>query len=139
LVIGNRFIGAIDAWAPVGNNSYASVVAGTAVPAYYMPATNSRYIGNRFGSGRLRVGEYWSNDTDDPADLPANNNLLEANTRDSEGSDGQPAHLLIASKFGVSPAQTNTTVNGTTTEPFTPAVKLTASDVGLLAPDPLCP
>jgi hypothetical protein len=135
LLIGNRFIGSVDFWAPVGNASFADIMADFAnLGARYAPATGSRYIGNRFGSGNLRVGDYWGVDTNPGADLPASNNLLEANTRDSGGN----AHVLLASRYGVSPAQTNTTINATTGEPFVAAVKLTSSDVGLLADDPLC-
>jgi hypothetical protein len=138
LIIGNRFIGSIDCWAPCGNVDYDVMLANFSThPAGYSAAESSLYVGNRFGSGNLIVGEYWSTDTQGgsgPASVPAMNNTLEANTRDSGGN----VHILLPSKHGVSPAQVNTTINATTNEPFTPAVKLTSSDVGLLAPDPLC-
>ena len=133
LVIGNRFIGTLNAWVPCGNGSWEGQQDGSLPTNRYEPATNSRFIGNRFGSGHLQLGKYWNNF--DPADtfLPANNNLLEANTRDSGGN----AHEFIT--VPLNPGHTNTTINATTAEPFVPAVKLTATDVGLNAPDPLCP
>jgi Chondroitinase B len=131
LAIGNRFVGAVDLWVPAGNGNFADVKSGVAPIDTYAPATNNRVIGNRMGSGHILVGTYWSKGT---PSVPANNNLLEANTRDSGGN----AHALLTEHNGVSPVQTNTTVNATTSEPFTPAVKLTASDVGLNAADPSC-
>jgi hypothetical protein len=135
LVIGNRFTGGINCWATVGNASFADIMADFGnLGARYAPTTDSRFIGNRFGSGNLRVGDYWNIDTNPGASVPASNNLLEANTRDSGGN----AHVLLASRYAVSPAQINTTINATTAEPYVPAVKLSAADVGLNAPDPLC-
>jgi chondroitinase B-like protein len=131
LAIGNRFVGAVDLWVPAGNGNFADVKSGAAPLKTYAPATNNRVIGNRMDSGHILVGAYWSRGT---PSVPADNNLLEANTRDSGGD----AHTLLVSHNGVSPVQLNTTVNATTSEPFTPAVKLTASDVGLNAADPLC-
>jgi hypothetical protein len=133
LVIGNRFIGAINCWVPCGNGSWEDQQSGAVGPERYEPATNSKFIGNRFGSGHLQLGGYWPlNNTIPPAFLPASNVLLEANIRDGGGS----AHEFIDTF--VSPGQINTRVNASSSEPFTPAVKLTAADVGLNAPDPLC-
>jgi hypothetical protein len=133
LVIGNRFIagsnGPGNLWVPAGNGTWESIVAG-GVTDLYRAAKDSKFIGNRFGTGHLQLGEFWANNTS--AFLPADNNLLEANTRDS-GGNAHESH-----NEHVNPGHINTTINATTSEPFTPAVKLTSSDVGLNAPDTLC-
>ena len=134
LVIGNRFIGGLNLGVWAGNASWADILSGAAGIGSYAPATESRIIGNRLGSGHILVGTYWGSDTNPGVSLPADSNLLEENTRDSGGSAGS----LISSIHGFSPAQTNTTVNSTTSAPYTPAVKLTSNNVGLEAPDPLC-
>ena len=133
LVIGNRFIGGVDCWVPVGNGSFEDQQSGAVPTNRYEPSTNSRFIGNRFGSGHLQIGQYWGNPFNPPPSLPVENALLEANTRDSGGN----AHEFITTF--VNPPDTGTTINATTDEPFVPAVKLTAADVGLNADDPLCP
>jgi hypothetical protein len=139
LVIGNRIIAGPNGrnlWAPCGNGTWESIVAG-GVTDLYRAAKDSIFIGNRFSpgpstpAGFLQLGEFWANNTS--AFLPADNNLLEANTRDGGGN----AHEIHNEH--VNPGHTGTTINSTTNEPFTPAVKLTSSDVGLNAPDPLCP
>ena len=135
LVIGNRFVGGINLWAPCGNASWANILSGAAPINTYAPTTNGRFIGNRMGSGNIIVGEFWPSNPSPGASFPADSNLLEANTRDSGGSP----EILLSTKFSLTPPHINTTVNSTTTETFTPAVKLTASDVGLPAADPLCP
>ena len=128
LLIGNRLAGNIKLWVPCGNGAFAD-------PGNrYAPSTNCLIIGNRMGSGNIIVGEFWSNNPAPGASLPANNNSLQANTRDAGGN----AHLLLSTKHGLTPPQTNTTVSGSTSQSFVPAVKLTATDVGLNAPDPLC-
>jgi hypothetical protein len=132
LWIGNRFIGGEVLWVPCGNGSFEDGISGEVPSNRYEPATNSTFIGNRFGSGRLQLGQYWNNNTNPAAFLPAKSILLEANTRDSGGN----AHEFITTFLN--PGATNVTVNETTDEEFTPAVKLTAADVGLNAPDPLC-
>jgi Chondroitinase B len=137
LVIGNRFVGALNLWVPSGVNTASNIVTetpgggGTNTVDDYARSGNGRFIGNRMGSGRILVGQYWDGAN---AWAPASGNRLEANTRDS----GAPAHLLVASAGTLSPAQVNTTVRTTTTATFTRAVKLAASNVGLNAPDPLC-
>jgi Chondroitinase B len=129
LWIGNRFIGGEPLWVPAGSGSWEDQQSGAVPSDRYEPATNSRFIGNRFGSGRLQLGQYWNNGS---LTLPANNILLEANTRDSGGN----AHEFITTFLN--PGATNVTVNTTTNEPFTPAVKLTANEVGVNPPGPLC-
>jgi Chondroitinase B len=135
LWIGNRFVGDIDLWVACGNASWEDLKDGTAPLDSYNPATNCEFIGNRFGSGHLRLGVFWSGCTagGQVADLPADNNLLAANTRDSGGAAHEEVTTCLAT------SHTNTTISGTTEESFVPAVKLTAADVGLNAADPLCP
>jgi Chondroitinase B len=134
LLIGNRLAGNINLWVPCGNGAFADIKAGTVPINRYAPSTNCLIIGNRMGSGNIIVGEFWSNNPAPGASVRANNNSLQANTRDGGGN----AHLLLSTKHGLTPPHTNTTVSGSTSQSFVPAVKLTATDVGLNAPDPLC-
>jgi hypothetical protein len=131
MIIGNRFIGNVDIYISCGNATTEQMIAGTAPIDSYARCANNRVIGNRMGSGHIVVGTIAGTTVPDESAL---NNVLEANTRDSGGN----AHTLVDSVNGFSPAQANTTVNPTTSEPFVAAVKLTPSDVGLNAPDPLC-
>jgi hypothetical protein len=121
LVIGNRFIGGLNFWVAAGTK-YGGITA--PVVEGYGASRDGRIIGNRMGSGRIQVGGYWSGDPT----VPALNNNLHGNTRDAGGD----AHQLIAGRHS------GTTFNADN-EPFVAAVKLAASDVGLAAPDPLCP
>jgi poly(beta-D-mannuronate) lyase len=131
LIIGNRFIGNVDIFISCGNATTEQVIAGTAPIDSYARCANNRVIGNRMGSGHIVVGTIAGTTVPDESAL---NNVLEANTRDS----GAPAHTLTGTINGFSPGQVNTTVRATTTAAFTPAVKLTATGVGLNAADPLC-
>jgi hypothetical protein len=133
LFIGNRLVGGLNAWVPCGNGSWVDQQSGAVPTNRYEPSTNSTFIGNRLGTGRLQVGAFWPNNANPVASLPARNTLLEANTRDGGGN----AHEFI--NTFVNPGHVNTTVRTTTNQPFVAAVKLTAADVGLLADDPLCP
>ena len=139
LIIGNRFVGAADAWVPCGNGTWEDQQNDLNFPTNrYEPATNSRFIGNRFGTGHFLVGQYHNGAPGDPLPAyPANRNVLEANTRDGGGN----AHLLVngGAQMPLVPGSTNTTIRGTTTTAFVPAVKLTPANVGLAAGDPLCP
>ena len=84
-------------------------------------------IGNTLESGHVLVGELYTSETllED-----AVNCTREANTR----SSGAPAHTLLD--------ETGTVVNPTTAEVYDSALalgRLTAAQVGMGAPDPLCP
>ena len=122
LVIGNRFVGDLSIRIAAGNGAWTDVVSGAAHIGTYAPATNCRIIGNTFGTGQMNVGGYWGiqNQT-----LPAEDNLIEATS--------PPTAVNLIPVW-----QANTTVNSTNTEPCAAAVRLTPSDVGLHAPDPLC-
>jgi hypothetical protein len=128
LIIGNRFVGALNMRVGAGNTEFPPFGGG------YSRAEDCLIVGNRMDSGQIQVGDYWNSDTNPPVSLPANNNVLEANTRDAGGAAAQ----LLTTVHTLTAAQTNTTVNSTTAEPYTPAVKLTSANVGLNAPDPLC-
>lgn len=135
LVIGNRFVGGVNCQAPVGNFTYLEIAnaAGTSDPAAagYPPCTNGSFIGNRFETGHIRIGYWWSSPPSVPADLRANNLTLQANTRDAGGA----AHEFVNTTLN--PGGTNVTVlPGTPTTPYDPAVELTTADVGLAAADP---
>jgi hypothetical protein len=134
-VYGNRLIGATNMWAPIGNAEYDWMIQ-NGPQARYAPCTDSTFIGNRFGSGHLQLGAYWNAIFSPAPTFPANNNLLEANTRDSGGDALE--FLNGNANNSLTPGSTNTTINATTSVQYTPAVKLTAADVGLNAPDPLC-
>jgi hypothetical protein len=122
LVIGNRFVGGLSIRVAAGDGAWADMVSGAAPIETYAPATNCRLIGNAFGTGRMNVGGYWGNQRQT---LPAHGNLIEAT------SPASAVNLIPAWQVG-------TIVNPTTAEAFTSAVKLTARDVGLSAPDPVC-
>ena len=122
LVIGNRFVDGLSMRVAAGNGAWADMVSGAAPIETYAPATNCRIIGNTFEAGRMNVGGYWGTQNQT---LPADGNLIEATT--------PPSAVNLVSGW-----ESNTTVNPTTTEPYETAVKLTPSDVGLDAPDPLC-
>ena len=128
LVIGNRFVGGENLDIFAGNITWSEVVSAGNPPANaYSVVRNGRVIGNVLETGSIRVGQFWSNLT---ATERVTGTVLEANIR-----NGAPA----TTSNGVSMVfQTGTTVSGTTAEPYTPAVKLAPSDVGLLAPDAAC-
>jgi hypothetical protein len=134
LIIGNRVIGPGNIRISCGNATTDQMAAGTVSIASYARCANNRVIGNRVDTGTILVGGYNNSAGNPPPSFSALNNTLEANTCDSGGA----AHTLVDTIFGFSPAEVSTTVNETTAEPFTPAIKLTAADVGLIAPDPLC-
>jgi hypothetical protein len=118
LVIGNRFLGANNCWASGGNTE-----THTGAPDKFA-CRDGRFIGNRFTNGFLQVGAF----EDNPAPFPARDNNLWNNTRDAGGN----AHQLFAG------AQIGTTFNQDN-EAFVAAEELLPADVGLAAPDPLCP
>jgi hypothetical protein len=127
-VIGCRFAGGehLDVFA--GNTKWETWVAdGTTTPSTYTPVRNGKIIGNVLDTGQIRVGNFWSNLA---ATEPVQNTLLAANTRNGAPATTSNGINLIY--------QTGTTIGATTSESFTPAVKLAPADVGLSAPDPLC-
>jgi hypothetical protein len=135
LIIGNRVVGGGDFIIACGNATMAEILSGAEPIDSYARTRNCRIIGNTMGSGRIIVGGYNPSQTPgNPIEYPALNNILQANRRTS----GPPAHTLVNTILGFSPAQTGTTVSATTSAPFVPAVRLTSADVGLNAPDPLC-
>jgi hypothetical protein len=135
LIIGNRVVGAGDFIIACGNATMAEILSGAEPIDSYARTRNCRIIGNTMGSGRIIVGGYNQSQTPgNPIEYPALNNILQANTRTS----GPPAHTLVNTILGFSPAQTGTTVSGTTSASFVRAVRLTSANVGLNAPDPLC-
>jgi hypothetical protein len=117
LVIGNRIVGAGNTmWICSGDEpALACNTAG------YAPATNCRVIGN-IVDGDLDVGRHFDGLTKTD---PAENNMIEAHTGTIDTSTDSAWH-------------TGTVTNPTASEPYVAAVKLTATDVGLNAADPLC-
>ena len=126
LVIGNRFMGALDCVVGAGNYYWADTGWQDRIKAGYPAADGRRVIGNRMGSGHIIVGGFWSGVK--PPAVPARDVNLWGNTRDAGGD----AHELLPDR------QVGTTFKRDN-EPFEPAVKLTPKDVGMSAPDPLCP
>ncbi len=125
LIIGNRFVNE-DLWIASGNGDWENDRLSGNNIGRYAPATNNLVVGNQFdGNSVMHVGGYWPGGTTPPQSVPADGNTIEATTPES-------AVVLDPT------SQTDTTVNPTTTVPYTSAVKLTASDVGLNALDPLC-
>ena len=141
LFIGNRFVGRLNVRIGPGDAPSAQVAAGTVGLDAYAHSGSCQIIGNRMGSGRLQIGGYWSVDPERPNTFPTspalNNNLFE-NTRDVGGdahsfddgtlADGDRRHAGTTFKDPGADSQFD----------YLPAVKLTDSDVGLAAPDPLC-
>jgi hypothetical protein len=119
LIVGNRFIGNVNCWISAGNGT-ADDVAGDII--VHPAARNNQIVGNRMGSGFIEVGKFSGTNS-----APAEDNNLFANTRDSGGN----AYTLDPTW------STGTTFNDPGLS-FTPAVKLTSTEVGLNAPDPLC-
>jgi hypothetical protein len=126
-VYGNRFVGGMDLWCPIGNDTTQGMID-NGPQAHYARCEDT---------GHITVGNFWNGAANPPCEFPATNCLIEENTRDAGGSavtfqNGNANNPL-------NPGWTNITVNGTTSISYTPAVKLTAEDVGLAAPDPFCP
>jgi hypothetical protein len=117
LVIGNRLVGSHQLWIGAGNENGIETADGLPAPAPYHRSRLGRFIGNIVGGG-IHVGAMWSNQDNVH---PALNNNLSNNT----------GTVINVNQQG-------TTFNPDN-ESFTPAVKLTPSDVGMEAPDPLCP
>jgi hypothetical protein len=140
LFIGNRMAGGLNVRIGAGNATSAQIASGSAPIGSYARTTNCQIIGNRMGSGRLQIGAYWSVSNPEQAPtVPALNNNLFENTRDS----GADAHSFDAGTLADgSPRHSGTTFNDPGADPrfdYVPAVKLTPAEVGLAAPDPLCP
>jgi Concanavalin A-like lectin/glucanases superfamily/Bacterial Ig domain/Chondroitinase B len=133
---GNRFIGGMNLWCPIGNAEYQWMID-NGPQARYANCTDSTFIGNRLDTGHITVGNFWSGAANPPVEFPADNCLIEENTRDA----GSPVVTFQNGNANnpLNPGWTNITVNPTTSISYTPAVKLTSSDVGLNAPDPFCP
>jgi Concanavalin A-like lectin/glucanases superfamily/Bacterial Ig domain len=113
LVIGNRLVSG-DLWVGAGTRTDEN-----ATNAYHA-SIGGKYIGNVMSNGSIRVGEMWSNQ---PNNIAAQNNTLYQNT----ASGGE----VIINATG--------TTHNVDNQPYVAAVKLTSSDVGPLASDPLCP
>jgi Concanavalin A-like lectin/glucanases superfamily/Chondroitinase B len=131
LFIGNRCIGGLNVRVGAGSSTSELIIAGADPIGSYARSENCRIIGNRMGSGFLQVGGYWSGT---PV-FPALNNNLHENTRDSGGD----AFTLVSGALSEGGQRHSGTTFSIDNESYTPAVKLTASDVGLESPDPLCP
>lgn len=128
LIIGNRFVGSENLDIFAGNITWSEVVsAGNPPASAYSVVRNGRVIGNVLDTGSIRVGQFWSNLT---ATARVTGTVLAANTR-----NGLPATTSNGVNFVY---QTGTVVSSTTQESYTPAVKLTPSDVGLFVPDREC-
>ena len=150
LVIGNVFKGGHNLNLTAGNEYFSTNPTLVGIGAYF-PARRTRVIGNQFDSGQIILGEDFSGPQSQvPWVLPtvnvnicpvgANNNaamLAGANIRAS----GVPVHRVTTAPEGS--GATGTTFNASNPvvrpdEAFEPAEKLTTSDVGMGAPDPLC-
>jgi hypothetical protein len=123
LIIGNRFEGGnADTRCPAaGNATMDDKLSGTAPLNSYGSCEDARIIGNVLTNGAvMQVGRT----VPGPPHVPASNNNLWDNTGTVDTTTWSDTH-------------TGTTFNEDN-EPYVPAVKLTAADVGLNAPDPLC-
>lgn len=124
LIIGNRFIGG-NVWIGCGNGSAAG-------PDFYHASINGDFIGNIMdGSATVTVGAMWSVQS---RVVRASGNLLAGNTR-----GGNP---MSTSNGIILDFQQNTTIQTSIPaefQGFTPAVKLTPTDVGMAAADPYDP
>lgn len=135
LVIGNniRTPGAgVRVWS--GEGYYPAIGSGVAA------VRDSRFVGNRFHSGTLRVGEFVSSNQQVCTTPARDNNIAMSgpgiNVREAGGN---PYTLDMTSlQPGNLPAQTGTTFNPDS-EPFVPATRLFPADVGLDVADDLCP
>lgn len=131
LCIGNRIVGTGDIVAAGGSGEAGEVPGGQ---GFYNACCNGRFVGNRMGSGNIRIGVFTTGGGLQPwptnPGRDAQDNHLQENTRDS----GAPAHQLV-NETGTTVAPPAALVN----EPFVPAVELNPVQVGLGAPDPLCP
>lgn len=130
LVIGNRFIGALDLFICTGDSYWGAHAQGD-----YPAARGGRIIGNRMGTGHIRVGDTEFGSA--AADALNNNVVISgggANTRDGGGDP----YVLVAG------GHTGTTFNADG-EAFVAAVKIATpalavgDAVGMFAADPLCP
>jgi Concanavalin A-like lectin/glucanases superfamily/Right handed beta helix region len=117
LIIGNRFIGDLSMW--IGAGDYIPGGAKPGPGGGYHACVGGLFVGNIMGTGTIQVGQLFSNFT---VVEDAQNNVLEAN---------------IGTVVPLNHAETSQI--GTTAQSFASAVKLEAADVGLAAPDPLCP
>lgn len=137
LCIGNRIIGTGDIWAgaewestsPTDNTAYDACIA-------------ARFIGNRLGSGNIRFGaEYGGEAHTLPS--PARDNHSQANFRAAPDSpvSSDPTVLLPlpASQNTIKHPPTALLPNFVEGVDWEAAVQLAPGDVGLGAPDPLCP
>jgi hypothetical protein len=125
LVIGNRLQGALTMWVGCGNSANVG-------PNFYHASREARYIGNIVG-GTLRVGETYGGQQppEGPTPVNATNNNLWNNTVQGVVRNAFAGGLIAKYQAGTTFQQDN--------EPYTPAVKLAPGDVGMGAPDPLCP
>lgn len=124
LVIGNRFVGNMHMRVGAGTADWDAALANKPGGAGgYNAARNCKIVGNKLDTGKIEVGGYWSSST---PTVPAQNNTIEA-------TSPATAVALIPGR------ETGTVVKSTTSESYVPAVKLTPTDVGLAAVDPLCP
>jgi hypothetical protein len=118
---GNHFQGVTPRIAPAGTNTTDDSIAGNGVGGIYANADGAELIGNTAsgtGSG-FAIGTLFSNQTINEA---AKDTRMEANT----GS------ITLGTETGTSQVETSD-------EPFTAPVKLTPSDAGMAAADPLVP
>jgi hypothetical protein len=113
-IAGCRFASANARVAPGGNTTLAERIAGG---EGYPHALDTQIIGC---TGDFSVGTIWSSNS--PAAFPATNVRIEACT----------GTITFGEHIGTAQSET-------TDEPFTAAVKLTSSDVGMAADDPLVP
>lgn len=144
LVIGNRFVGGESM--TVGPGHYYWVTGQSGVGAGSPAARDARIIGNLVETGFIHVGRAYN--SPDPYTQPAlrTNVVLtgpRANLKVNAAGvpiGGNP-YTLDTTAIGGAPGQTGTTFADDTGpgSAFVPAEKLFPADVGMAAPDPLCP
>lgn len=128
IAIGNRFVGSLDLLVCAGDYYQPTT---DQLPTGYAAARRWRIVGNTLDSGYIRVGAS-DRAMGGPDVKVANTNIaLTGAGKNTRLAGGNPYQL-------VTNWHTATTFN-TDNEAFVPAVKLTPTDVGMSAADPLCP
>ena len=140
LIIGNVMRGGLNIRAPAGNNQPGDT--GVSPPGRYFACTQARFIGNQLQNGFIQVGQ--TQTLDPPTTTPAEdcNVVISGPRQNTRTAGGNPYTLGL---------ENNTTLlddtaadnDGNAPPAFTLAVQLTvgsgAGQVGMTAPDPLCP
>lgn len=141
LIIGNRMVGGADIFCRAGNDAPGQ--GGNVRPGPYHHCEDGRFMGNTMQSGHIVVGTV-SGGVPTPY-FPCRDNHINnvaGNPRRNIRLDGGNPYSIPGGALEVNTTFTDNTAadnDGNSPPTFTPAVQLDANDVGLAAPDPLCP